>query len=49
MELFGLCYQGTSDKAERIGQHQSICLSFDFRREKQPRLNDVIVHFKCIK
>ena len=44
--LFGLYYHGTNDIAERTGQHQSLCLSFHFRREKGPRLNDGIIHFK---
>jgi len=26
---------------------QGLCLSFHFRREKRPRLNDGIIHFKC--
>ena len=45
--LFGLYYQGTNETAERIQANTRVCLSFHFRREKRPRLNDVRIHFKC--
>ena len=47
--LLNLVYiiKGPMKQQNAYQANTRVCLSFHFRREKRPRLNDVMMYFKC--